>query len=352
MTVLRAQSLAAACLLAIASQVSYAQVAVIPVTVDPSRPTVLDTGACIQVGQQAVSGKATVAKDSDGRASLIFEPASDQKDSQRVTASVGTKEQGGMCENSAQKQYDLKLAEQVPKVSGEALAASFKVLMAAFVLAVLLESAFALLFNWRVYKIYLSGQAWRTIIMFAGAMLVVQAFKFDLIASLLEAYYPGEKIRDGVWGTSVLTAMILAGGSSSINSLFLAVGLRSPQEPDVKIPKGDSDAWISVRVKGSVQAEVNVTEVVPPVPSTIPTTVGVTGAKKPPLKEVLFGAKQRIPEFSGYRVSPTLYYAITVKDVATGKLYDVSGNIISSTAQAAPHRFASKALVDFTVEIA
>ena len=351
MSVLRARSWAAACLLGMASQAPLAQAAIVAVTIDSGRPTVLDTAACIQVVQQAGSGKAKVTKDSDGRASLIFEPASDQKDAQRVTANVGTKEQGGACENPTSRQYELKLAAQIPQVSGEALSASFKVLLSALVLAVLLESAFALLFNWRVYKIYLSGQAWRSIIMFAGAMLVVQAFKFDLIASLLEAYNPGAKVREGVDGTSVLTAMILAGGSSSINSLFLGLGLRSPQEPEVKIAKADPDAWISVRVKGSTQAEVSVTEVIPPTPSAIPTTVGVTGASKPPIKEVLFGAKQRIPPFSGYRVSPTLYYAITVKDVPTGRLYDVSGKPVESPAQAVPHRFASKAIVDFTVEI-
>ncbi len=332
---------------------TYAQTPPVAVSIDPARVTVLDSAGCIQIIGQPASGKGKVVKDSDGRAILIFEPATDQKDSQRILADLGIKEQiGGACETPARKQYDLRLAQQIPTVSGEALSASFKVLMAAFVLAVLLESAFALLFNWRVYKIYLSGQAWRSVIMFAGAMLVVQAFKFDLIASLLDAYYSGDVRRDGVWGTSVLTAMILAGGSSSINSLFLALGLRSPQDQEAKVPKSDTEAWISVRVTGSKQAEVHVTQVTPTNPTAVPTTVGVTGARKPRLKEVLFGAKQRVPEFSGYRVSTNAYYAISVKDLVTDKYYDVSGQVIASSDLAAPHRFAARAVIDFTVNVA
>ena len=323
------------------------------VTINPERASVLDSAGCIQIISQPFSGKGKVVKDSDGHATLIFEPATGQKDSQQILADIGVKERiGGACETPARKQYDLRLAQQIPTISGEALSASFKILMAAFVLAVLLESAFALLFNWRLYKIYLSGQAWRTVIMFAGAILVVKAFNFDLIASLLDAYYAENVVRDGVWGTSVLTAMILAGGSSSINNLFLALGLRAPQNQEAKGPKNDTDAWISVRVIGSQLAEVQVTQVTPPKPETVPTTVGVTGARKPPLKEVLFGAKHRIPEFSGYRVSTNAYYEISVKDLVTGKRYDVSGQELIDGKDPDMRRFAPHTTVDFTVNLA
>ena len=276
--------------------------------------------------------------------------ATDQKDAQRLVAEVGAKETGGTCEGE-RKDYDLKLRELVPTVSNDALAASFKVLMAAFVLAVLLESAFALLFNWRVYKIYLAGQAWRTVIMFGGAFVVVNAFHFDLVASLMDAYFVSSQKTKEVFGTSILTAMILAGGSSGINAIFISLGLRAPQQPEQKMPKNPADAWLSVRVNGTKQAQVNISAVTPTNTADIPTTVGITGTRKPPLKEVLFGAKQRVPEFSGYRVNASSCYAITVTDSATGTMYDVSGKQIKTLADAQPYRFAAGSLVDFTVDI-
>ena len=76
-----------------------------------------------------------------------------------------------------------------PKLPDDILPQAFRILISAFVIAVLLESAFALVFNWRLFLEFFVGKAWRTPIMFGAALLVVRAFpQLDLIARLFAVY--------------------------------------------------------------------------------------------------------------------------------------------------------------------
>src|SRR5262249_32891646 len=147
------------------------------------------------------------------------------------------------------RQYIVE-ANAAPEVSGQALQTSFEVLVAALVLALLLESAFALLFNWRPFNALVVGRAWRTPIMLAAAWLVVSQFRFDLMAQLFNAYYPQAAGATSSFGTSLLTAMILAGGSVGVNRILTTLGFRSQVKDADEPPQLDeTHAWVAVEVE-------------------------------------------------------------------------------------------------------
>lgn len=169
------------------------------------------------------------------------------------------------CEPPAVKQFAIGV-DNTPKIPDDAVNTSFRILMLAFVLALLLESAFALLFNWRLFLEFFAGKAWRTPIMFLGALLVVKAFHLDLMARLFDAYNPtsvGARSL-GTGFTQVLSAMVLAGGSAGVNRILVALGFRTQVGPETLEPKlEETEAYIAVRVasqSGGSQYQVNVTE--------------------------------------------------------------------------------------------
>ena len=65
---------------------------------------------------------------------------------------------------------------------------SLKALTMLFVIAVLLESAFALLFSWRVFLTYCSVSGVKTIVMLFIAWVVVYSYDVDILASLINVY--------------------------------------------------------------------------------------------------------------------------------------------------------------------
>ena len=140
---------------------------------------------------------------------------------------------------------------------------SLSVLTMLFVIALLLESAFSTIFNWRVFLTYFSTRGVKTIIMIVISFIVVYVFNFDAIASLIAAFKLPEQLPAGVTKDAALaklvaeetgavskfiTSLILAGGSAGIYNLMVALGFRSQRaEVDPKPPVGQ--AWVAVRVK-------------------------------------------------------------------------------------------------------
>ncbi len=121
------------------------------------------------------------------------------------------------CTAASQKRYVVAF-DQTPTVSAAALQTSFNALVAAFVLAVALENAFALLFNWRLFQALLVGKAWRTPIMFVAALAVVRNFRFDLMATLFDVVY-------GVDGraTSLAAARVYRFGPRAIVNFSITI---------------------------------------------------------------------------------------------------------------------------------
>lgn len=240
-----------------------------------------------------------------------------------------------------------------PRLPDDILPQAFRILMSAFVIAVLLESAFALLFNWRLFHEFFVGKAWRTPIMFAAAVLIVRAFpQLDLLARLF-AVYSGAGTAQGTWATAALTAMILAGGSVGVNRILVALGFRSQVRPEIEQRPDDKQAWVSVRVRGAAPDagySINFDAVDPPPPD-VPTTLGILrpGAGATRLAELLFPVRGRVPRSGGIVVSTQKAYRISVTDLRSERTFDALGRQIARPQDAPLFRFASRAIVDFDV---
>jgi len=123
---------------------------------------------------------------------------------------------------------------------------SLRALVILLVLAVLIESALAVIFNWRLYLALFYSRGVKTLVMIAVSALVVWSFDLDIVHTLLGVYgFPSES------GTlsRLLTALILAGGSSGVYRVLVALGYREAKAPEeVRPTPKKTKAWISVKV--------------------------------------------------------------------------------------------------------
>lgn len=326
------------------------------VVVKPGTSALIDTVGCATNLQGSGVVKPQRVVEAATRTLILYSSAPDQRDEVKFTYDIGLNAtaDGKGCEAPlVNRQYTLTFYA-APEVSAKAMEASFQVLATAFVLALLLESAFALVFNWRVFNILFVGKAVRTPIMFAGAYLVVWKFDFDLMASLINAYRPLPTAAAGNWFTEVVTAMILAGGSAAVNRILVGLNLRSMGKDENPPPVLDeTQAWVAVRVepkKRGDKVRVDLTELVSPA-ATTPTTIGVAGSQKPTLRSLFFGDNYRVPRAGGIKVSTGKVYVVTVCDLSTGFAYDVTGKRLTAPAVGTPFKFGPRAIVDFHVRI-
>lgn len=246
------------------------------------------------------------------------------------------------------------IPQQQAQISSASVQQAFVVLMAAFVLALLMESAFALLFNWRLFQAVVVGRAWRTPIMLVGSWLVVSSFKLDLMAELFSAYR-GFTVSGGVF-TEILTAMIVSGGSVGVNKILTGLGFRSAiprQDPNTERDSlAQNEAWVSLDISAVLpgrRLSVEMLEDVAPV-GTAPTLAIFTPPGEGRLKAIMFPSRARLPASGGMRVTALdkLYY-FAIRDLNSNQLYDVNGIKISDIRRSAPYCFAARAIVDFSV---
>jgi len=157
----------------------------------------------------------------------------------------------------------------LPLLAGgtETYAASFRILFALLVLAVLLESGLAVIFNWRVYQTFVGGGV-KTPVTVACAVLLASVFHLDLVTDLVNLYTP-EGFPKGPVGT-FLTALVLAGGSSGVNKVLVALGFRKAPPPEEARPKpARTEGWLSVRYVGTHAGPVTVLIGEPPNPQAV-----------------------------------------------------------------------------------
>lgn len=256
------------------------------------------------------------------------------------------------------------------QISAADLQQAFIVLMAAFVLALLLESAFALLFNWRFYQSVFVGRAWRTPIMFAVSLAVVHELHFDMVARVFSAYNGSTAPPQAEMLTQILTAMVLGGGSVGVNKILVGLGFRSDKprkdsETEQARNLHETEAWVSVMLQGvpsGRQFSVEMQEWATsqdypqpagnPIPDIDPTLALISPQNFRVLKSMFFVDKKRFPQSGGMRVTALkMRYRFVIRDIGNGQLYDLSGNAISARIQAKEFCFAPRAIVDFVVDM-
>lgn len=182
-----------------------------------------------------------------------------------------------------------------------------------FVVAVLLENAFAVIFNWRVFLTYFSLRGVKTLVMVIVSLVVVNVFDLDVVASLVAAY----RNTAAVSGTAsrFVTALILAGGSSGVYNIMHALGYRNDrkaQEVAAQPPK--TEAWVAVLLErraavGIVQVHLKpggTAQAGGPSP-----IAGVIGTKIR-FRDLFLRSHTRFPPNGGYTVVPNHVYSISV----------------------------------------
>ncbi|MGO7919437.1 hypothetical protein ACC755_09750 [Rhizobium ruizarguesonis] len=243
-------------------------------------------------------------------------------------------------------------------ISDFVYSASGKSLTILFVTAVILESAFAIIFNWRVFLAYFDTKGVKTILMIGVSLLVVWIFNLDVVASLVAAYtLPATGADQAALAAEVakttgpisklITAFVLAGGSSGIHNMMYALGFRSSRDTDVTPKPPQDEAWVSVRVKrvnavAPVQVAVSKVDAAPDdvIP---PALAGTIRFRRPALAELLFRNVDRFPQNGGYVVEPNQIYRIQIE------ARDAKGTPLDRFDRY--YKFAPRAIVDFDVEI-
>lgn len=217
---------------------------------------------------------------------------------------------------------------------------SAKIVASLLIVALVLESAFATIFNWRVFRTYFSSSGWKTIVMVIASWLVVTQFSFDATGDLFNLY--SNQASPGLSG--FITALVLAGGSSGINRLLQSLGYRSPTV-DLAQPLQSTQAWVAVRVKrsravGQIQVHIGETQ---QAAADLTPLAGTIGSRRPTLAELLFRNPNRFPANDGYSIDVGKTYQIVVE----GR--DNAGNTV--TGLKGFYRFAPRAIVDFDVTV-
>jgi hypothetical protein len=222
---------------------------------------------------------------------------------------------------------------------------SAKVILELFVVALLIESALALIFRWKPFLTVFDPKAVNSVIALAVSLAFVWVYNFDAVAKLLKTYgYDPTPSHDAAG--YILTAMIVAGGSKGVNRIFQALGFRSPlsqDEPSAQRPPPNK-AWIAVtpvrvNAKGTIRVVVISADTVVAVED-----IHARGSKRP-WWSFLVRDTTRFPQSGGYPVTP----GAVVKVELQGK--DAEGQLLEPTRWNSPSPVAAGAIIDLALEI-
>lgn len=235
-------------------------------------------------------------------------------------------------------------------VSGIALSG----LVYLFVFAVLIESALAVIFNWRLFLEIFNGRGMRTLVAIAVSALVVKFSGINFLDQLAATMNGTLPPVTPATGTSFwLTALILAGGGSGVNRILVALGYRTEPPPTaVMVKPEEKRAWVSIRVirdravgpikvnvtaKGAVQASS------PPALTAVLNSSDQDGVWRR-IVQVFFLDRTRMPPRSGWQVDSMQEYEIKVE--ASDSAQQPIACPINGT-----YRFAGGAIIDFVVKL-
>lgn len=226
--------------------------------------------------------------------------------------------------------------------------ASLRALVILFVLAILIESALAVIFNWRLYLTLFSGRGVNTLVMIAVSALAVWTFNIDVVHTMLTQFGLGTPAPTTL--SRFLTALILAGGSAGVYRLLVALGYREERRPEEVRPKPKKEkAWIAVRTerdKAVGPIYVRITEVGPAAPNGPGQLAGVitTEGFWRTVWSVFFLDRTRFPPTGGYEVETAKQYRLEVTAAdAEGQKLEAGINGVYS--------FADGAIIDFKTKL-
>jgi hypothetical protein len=224
-------------------------------------------------------------------------------------------------------------------------------LVALAVVVLVVESALATIFQWRVYRMLFNNRAMKTVVMVAVGLTVVLAFNYDVFAKIISLVIPGTTPDN--WSgkiSTLLSALIIAGGSSGVNTIFQRLGIRNPVAAEPERPiLNDKQAWFSLRVhRRSAVGPIKIAIDEIPDDPLLPILAGTVGDRTfiDRLKEAFFANSMRFPPYGGR----TMEVGKTYEIVAYGtRMVDNAPEPIAETVFKGG--FAPRAIVDFTVTL-
>ena len=232
---------------------------------------------------------------------------------------------------------DSDAGEDVVGDSGEAL-------VKLFVLAVLLEFALSLIFNWRPFVVKFDGRGVKTVVSFAAALVVVYALKPDAVIELM-GDYGRTPTGSSAQVARIIEAMIIAGGSAGVYNLLVALGIRSARRREQVVPEPKSDeAWISVGLREKTKVAGPVDVMITEKGKTTEYLGTINAAlKQPGLRSYFVRDPERIPPSGGITLQPGIVYTVEAK----GK--DNAGSELTGTW--GPHALAKRAVIDIKFDM-
>lgn len=136
-----------------------------------------------------------------------------------------------------------------PSIDQRIFNEAFKILFVAFVIALLLESGLAVIFNWRPFLVLFDGRGVKTIVSVLFAWIMVSQFDLDLVTRLVNIYSGRTPPYDNGFLGSFVTALVIAGGTAVVNKIMVSLGFRSLLTATVVAPQPPrTEGWVSVTV--------------------------------------------------------------------------------------------------------
>ena len=174
-------------------------------------------------------------------------------------------------------------------------------------------------------------------------MTFVHVFKLDITTTLVNLYSGNGFAVSGPG--KFVTALVIAGGSSGVNNLFLALGFRSVKRTQQVTPKPRrTEGWVAVRlIRDAAIGPVMVLVSEVGGNSTIAGTI--TGTSKPPgFLRYFLRDPGRFPTAGGHSLDVNKQYEIQL----TGE--DNSGQPVTSS-KWGPYQFSAGAIVDIDLTL-
>jgi hypothetical protein len=270
------------------------------------------------------------AKPKDGTAEVLAPEAKGGAFKLRYTAKFGSDAKADeftfqVGDDTTEHTAKIAITENPPAalaMGPVAYEASFKALFTLFVFAVLLESALALIFNWRPFTDNLVPRSVRPMIALAAALVFVSMFNLDITSALVNAVQ-GSRFGPSMEG-KILTAMVIAGGSAGVNTMLVSLGFRQIKTPQTQTPKPPADkAYVSVRaLKGETEGNLSVYFG----QKDSSTLLGIiTDRSEKNFFSWLVPDRGRLPSYGGHTVDDlTKVYELKIKDEKGAVVYSVN----------------------------
>jgi hypothetical protein len=225
---------------------------------------------------------------------------------------------------------------------GTGYEAAFKILFAAFVLAVLIEWGLAVIFNWRWFLMIFDARGVKTVVTFIVSVVLVVAFDMDVVRELVNI------LRNASYESTVptwtLSALVVAGGSAGVNSLMVTLGFRSVRTAETLQDKPPpTKAWLAVQAyKTTATIETVEVRIKKAGEANFSVLAVLRGLRKSrwTFRWPFFLDKSRYPSYGGIPVEPGVQFEVQLQ----GK--DSAENDVGGPVNAGSYAPAAGALID------